>query len=383
MISLVRSNAENKVGFLRTSNRINVLLSRAKHGMYIIGNSKTASHSVPMWAKITTMLKADENLGPQLELQCPRHPDTSISVSKPDDFATFSPEGGCSLKCGRRLTCGHSCQQRCHSAVLHTAVYCMEDCPRPLKGCDHSCPKYCGDKCSTKCFENIFDAQRVLCCGHPAPDLPCWQSQDPSAVKCPVQVTRTVPGCNHVVTLPCHVNVANIFFECQATCSSPLPCGHACKERCRKCVTRENGADGTPVFKTNHEQCKQLCGRNYTTCSHACSRPCHGDDPCAACTRPCETRCSHSRCAKLCFEPYKPCAQSHCASECEHSRCTMPCAAPCNHLPCSKRCSKNLICGHQCKSSFYLPINHTDILDRPFSLWRDLPTTKILPSMRI
>ena len=35
VISLVRSNNQNRCGFLRTSNRINVLLSRAKHGMYI------------------------------------------------------------------------------------------------------------------------------------------------------------------------------------------------------------------------------------------------------------------------------------------------------------------------------------------------------------
>jgi hypothetical protein len=34
IVSLVRSNKEKKVGFLRTTNRINILLSRAKHGMY-------------------------------------------------------------------------------------------------------------------------------------------------------------------------------------------------------------------------------------------------------------------------------------------------------------------------------------------------------------
>ncbi|KAJ5188533.1 hypothetical protein N7472_007547 [Penicillium cf. griseofulvum] len=44
VISLVRSNTQNKCGFLRTPNRINVLLSRAQHGMYIIGNSETSIH---------------------------------------------------------------------------------------------------------------------------------------------------------------------------------------------------------------------------------------------------------------------------------------------------------------------------------------------------
>ncbi|KAL4932604.1 putative NF-X1 finger and helicase domain protein [Aspergillus undulatus] len=40
VISLVRSNHQNRCGFLSTSNRINVLLSRSQHGMYIIGNSR-------------------------------------------------------------------------------------------------------------------------------------------------------------------------------------------------------------------------------------------------------------------------------------------------------------------------------------------------------
>lgn len=48
VISLVRSNPQRNCGFLGTSNRINVLLSRARHRMYIIGNSET-SNLVSMW----------------------------------------------------------------------------------------------------------------------------------------------------------------------------------------------------------------------------------------------------------------------------------------------------------------------------------------------
>ena len=39
ILSLVRSNKENKIGFLKIPNRVNVALSRAKKGMYIFGNS--------------------------------------------------------------------------------------------------------------------------------------------------------------------------------------------------------------------------------------------------------------------------------------------------------------------------------------------------------
>ncbi|KAI4140188.1 MAG: hypothetical protein L6R39_005902 [Caloplaca ligustica] len=57
IVSLVRSNDKRNCGFLKTSNRINVLLSRARHGMYIIGNSDT-SRPVPMWAESARIISA-------------------------------------------------------------------------------------------------------------------------------------------------------------------------------------------------------------------------------------------------------------------------------------------------------------------------------------
>lgn len=78
VISMVRSNPQRDCGFLKTSNRINVLLSRAQHGMYIIGN-KGCYEKVPMWAGVIGVLASDHNIGPELELQCPRHMHTGLS----------------------------------------------------------------------------------------------------------------------------------------------------------------------------------------------------------------------------------------------------------------------------------------------------------------
>lgn len=100
IVSLVRSNGENQVGFLRTTNRINVLLSRARHGMYLFGNSKTYSR-IPMWTQVIEMLRANNSIGKVLALCCPRHPDTEILVRKPEDFTFLSPEGGCRKPCNR------------------------------------------------------------------------------------------------------------------------------------------------------------------------------------------------------------------------------------------------------------------------------------------
>eukprot|EP00966_Prymnesium_polylepis_P246893 5709360-Prymnesium_polylepis.1 len=45
VISLVRSNAAGAIGFLHEPQRVNVLLSRARHGMIIIGNPETFTKS--------------------------------------------------------------------------------------------------------------------------------------------------------------------------------------------------------------------------------------------------------------------------------------------------------------------------------------------------
>ncbi|PVH67914.1 hypothetical protein DL98DRAFT_442448 [Cadophora sp. DSE1049] len=133
VVSLVRSNDKRKCGFLKTSNRINVLLSRARYEMYIIGNSH-ASWPVPMWDEVLSILERSNNIGPSLALCCPRHKETPIEVSMPDDFAMFAPEGGCAGRCSSRLLCGHSCPNICHSTSLHNAVRCLDRCPRIKKG---------------------------------------------------------------------------------------------------------------------------------------------------------------------------------------------------------------------------------------------------------
>lgn len=345
VISLVRSNPQNRCGFLRTSNRINVLLSRAQHGMYIIGNSETSAH-VPMWANVIQILKKNGNIGMSLELECPRHPETHMAVSKPDDFPRISPEGGCDLQCVGRLSCGHPCVQKCHSELLHDAVHCLEPCPRPRKGCAHTCPKACGDRCPPKCTVSVFLEGRELPCGHLMENLPCWQSQDLSVVRCPVIVTKEVPSCRHQATVPCHIDFNSNKFQCNSQCSAILLCGHTCKRLCKECVSM----DAFGHIQSKHGICEQPCGRNYSTCAHQCTASCHGDEPCPPCESICSVQCGHSKCMKKCCEPCALCAEEECLSSCPHSQCTMPCAAPCNHVPCSLRCKKSLECGHQCPS---------------------------------
>lgn len=344
VISLVRSNDERKCGFLKTSNRINVLLSRARDGMYIIGNTNTA-RSVPMWDKVVTILEKNGNVGQHLELCCPRHKETPIEVSKPDDFSIFSPEGGCNIKCNSQLSCGHACINKCHSETLHNAVRCLRRCQRIKKGCDHDCLKPCGDPCDSKCQTPVRDI--ALPCGHVQKLLACHLAQAPETVKCHVSVTTVLPGCKHTAKVRCCELPLAPNYPCKTTCGAPLGCGHDCKQACHNCNSKDE--DGR-ISGTNHGVCKTECGRGYNTCSHACSDACHGDEPCRLCQEPCEVRCSHSRCSKKCHEPCMPCVEN-CSWSCPHrGACKLPCAVPCDLLPCSKRCSLKLSCGHECPS---------------------------------
>ena len=60
VISLVRSSPHGNIGFLKMANRVNVLLSRAKHGMYLIGNPDTlrARHEGNIWPAVLDCLMA-------------------------------------------------------------------------------------------------------------------------------------------------------------------------------------------------------------------------------------------------------------------------------------------------------------------------------------
>ena len=344
VISLVRCNEQKRCGFLKTSNRINVLLSRARHGMYIIGNADTA-RPVAMWDQVISILERKGRIGKALKLCCPRHPKTPIAAYGPDDFTIHSPEGGCNQKCNDRLKCGHECVNRCHAVQLHNAVRCLARCPRIKAGCLHECEKVCGDPCDLKCRVNVGDIQ--LPCGHVNKNTECHFAQAPNTVECQALVDRLMPDCEHKVEVPCHLTPYFEQLPCRAKCAAPLPCGHPCEKRCGGCNKSD---DNGHITSTSHGQCASRCGRNYNNCSHACSKPCHEDEACALCQSQCEVRCSHSRCSKKCFEPCAPCLED-CGWSCPHrGTCDLPCGVPCDRLPCSRRCTLILSCGHQCPS---------------------------------
>ncbi|KAI0165100.1 P-loop containing nucleoside triphosphate hydrolase protein [Hypoxylon sp. FL1284] len=344
IVSLVRSNPGRQCGFLKTTNRMNVLLSRAKHGMYIFGNSSTYE-SVENWADVIDMLKRDGNFGTKLPLQCPRHEAKSIEVSSPHDFFRLSPEAGCDQECLLPLECGHACLEKCHAAPLHKVAKCLAPCPRIEKACGHSCSNLCGEPCEEQCSTILEGESIQLPCGHSLISPTCSQAERPEDVKCEHPVTRIVPGCNHSIEAACCEEISTDSL-CKAKCKELLPCGHACERTCATCKITVRGK----IIREEHRFCIATCGRKYDTCNHHCIERCHPGKSCPPCNLPCQVQCPHSRCFKKCSETCSRCPETECASGCPHSMCSRPCAAPCDWVPCSRRCQELLSCGHQCPS---------------------------------
>eukprot|EP00347_Sterkiella_histriomuscorum_P021254 403334658 len=378
ILSLVRSNQRNEIGYLKVSNRVCVALSRAKHGMFIFGNASCLYKYVDqqnkrqfanledqsqLWVKVLEYLKKNDFIGQTLNLCCVNHK-AITKVKVPSDFQNV-PEGGCKLPCGIRMECGHTCESLCHyyeqtllDKTGHNKYKCLKSCERVHK---------CGHDCSYKCFECRFEQQpcrqtvekvfarcqhkqKVLCydqetskcmssckivkpCGHKCPK---YCHQDCSSDRCGENMEKTLP-CGHNHELKCFQTPENFVltdkFGCPKQCGAKLDCGHLCQEKCGECQKKDF-----------HGICKEKVD-NVFQCGHINKSTCGNQT--MLCQLQCQTKCIHGKCPKKCFEPCVLC-MDQCEIKCQHFECKRKCSQPCDKKLCQSRCSKNLKCGHRC-----------------------------------
>ncbi|KAG9356145.1 hypothetical protein JZ751_000989 [Albula glossodonta] len=355
ILSLVRSNKEGKTGFLKIPNRVCVALSRAKKGLFCIGNMTMLS-SVPLWSKIIDTLSSHGQVGEALTLRCENHPATLTPVSKEEDFLKV-PFGGCKLPCDFRLACGHVCTKVCHPSDMEHKLYkCDKPCAKTLCQDGHRCPKRCHQECG-ECQEVV--TKTMPRCGHEQ-DVPCSVSLDKFICRVPCNkilpcghlcvrgcgetCTRNCPhkvtvdlACGHQRVMLCHVkqdaDSKGEQIRCWKKCDAELDCGHPCPGNCFQC------AGGSA-----HLPCTSACNIQLI-CSHSCEREC--GRTCVPCWRPCENQCFHRKCQKLCSEACQPCT-SPCGWKCKHYECKRLCQELCDRPPCSFPCHKKLKCKHSC-----------------------------------
>ncbi|CAK9783071.1 unnamed protein product [Cutaneotrichosporon oleaginosum] len=360
------SSMASTIGFLRSRNRTNVALSRAKHGMYIFGNADQLACSNDMWRTIINELGDSEAIGTGIPIACKRHGDVKF-INEPGVLGMMSPDGGCMRPCESKLTnCGHRCTRKCHPDDLeHKHARCVAQCARLHEACGHPCTRLCAENCG-KCLVSIEGV--TLPCGHSA-NIFCWQSQNLQAIRCVTPVPKPLPFCEHSAVVECHHDDLS-DIQCHARCDMPMACcSKTCVSPCHSCLgltktainqtkgarpriepfTEESAPTNTVIERTHHV--KHNCGALVPGCGHPCGYFCGSKHThsTATCIAPCHRACEHGECPSPCHEACSPCAE-RCTWACEHKKCAMPCGMPCDRLPCDEPCRETLSCGHRCSS---------------------------------
>ncbi|KAI6102504.1 P-loop containing nucleoside triphosphate hydrolase protein [Pisolithus croceorrhizus] len=116
--SLCRSNPSNSIGFMDSPERLNVLISRARNGLILIGNSATFERSKKggkLWTDFLNLMRKGGYVFEGFPVKCEKHPDKRRVMEQPEDFDAYAPDGGCTEPCGILLKCNvHPCALKCH-----------------------------------------------------------------------------------------------------------------------------------------------------------------------------------------------------------------------------------------------------------------------------
>ena len=374
LLSLVRSNKKYEMGFLRNFNRVCVSFSRAKIGLYIIGNincitqaeilfkkknrenigKKVDSKMLDVWEKIKNKANELSIIGDKLTLVCQNHKNKTV-ITNDKDFENC-PEGGCQEICQKRRNCGHVCEKTCHVYDCNEPE-CLKPCKKINPNCKlklHECKKRCYEDCGPcqekvekklpcghikkdcKCYENemtikcIEKCNKILKCGHKC-TLKC--SEDCNYCKCKEKIKIKINSCGHINEIECHLQSNTLEIICQEKCNKLLPCGHNCQGTCGLCLQG-----------TLHVKCSVKCGRNLA-CGHVCAQKCSSE---CLCNQKCPNICEHGYCDLNCCEKCVDCKED-CNIGCKHEQCKKTCGEICKREPCNQRCDKIMkACNHQC-----------------------------------
>lgn len=86
ILSLVRSNRDNKIGFMNAPNRICVALSRAKEGFYIFGNMSVLKSASSIWRQINDRLTEQNSIGRKITVRCATHKQNTLDIESAEDL---------------------------------------------------------------------------------------------------------------------------------------------------------------------------------------------------------------------------------------------------------------------------------------------------------
>ena len=212
IVSLVRSNDRNQCGFLKKLNRRCVSQSRAKCGLYFVGNVKTLL-GTDHWAKMIQTMHVKGCVGNAIELCCPKHKTSTVVKAR---LSSDIPIGG---------------------------IFCKKNCAEVMACKKHFCPRKCQPPHShLTCREEVNFFYQL--CGHPG-KRECYQ--DESTLRCQKLLQFSHKQCGHLGQRRCHEDESQI--KCRQPCARRLTCKskHLC-----------GGVCGDPCDSANCTECAKI-----------------------------------------------------------------------------------------------------------------------------
>ncbi|XP_024082796.1 NFX1-type zinc finger-containing protein 1 isoform X3 [Cimex lectularius] len=254
IISLVRNNKNGHIGFLALENRVCVALSRARAGLFILGNMTILSKSSTLWQEVQTVLQKQNAIGKSLPLICQKKVHNTEAVSY--NQLLVSSNTGCDHMCKQELKCGHVCKSNCHLPdTEHKEIYlCTEFCMATLE---------CGHKCQFMCHMDDKEHEDKFIC--------------------PLHNDNLLSRQFNSVTINPNKeqNIKNTSKR--KLCGAKLSCGHQCLFQCQ---LFEGGKH------QNYLTCKTICGK-VLKCGHKCTYYCHKKLGKKANKHSCSTKCAN------------------------------------------------------------------------------------------
>ena len=327
IVSLVRSNSENKIGFLNEMNRRCVAQSRAKCGMYFVGDANTLVQARNSCWKVPIHRMKDQNcVGNRIPLQCPKHKELSRcqAVDANTVIAIVDhPTYLCKEKCDDQFPCnilGHLCKKSCFPKHSHSK--CLIQVRDRFSECNHPVTRKCHQKIShLRCQVEV---NVVLQCEHKKL-RECYMKT--SYIRCNVMVDVILPQCGHQTKIECHKKIEDV--SCKTPCQKTNTCEkHKCSQVCGKPHDHNNCQSmidykfpecGHPSSKK--KKCSATinwkCSKKIYvkgTCGHEIEKLCHKKDS--------EVTCLFKPCAKVRKSCGHPCTNA-CGEDCEKRDCKL------------------------------------------------------------
>ena len=111
----MRSNNTGNIGFLKEEQRVNVLLSRDRYGIFLVGNSQKLLSSKMgkyVWSPFLDMMRSEGQILKGLPSLCQLNPsDEAILLCQPSEFLKDHHNVRLSRPCQYIMKCGHACSQ--------------------------------------------------------------------------------------------------------------------------------------------------------------------------------------------------------------------------------------------------------------------------------